>query len=433
MTRALEAQERHEQQRALRALLRHPLLPAAGAHAASFLLVRRHAAALRAWLARYPRWSLLVEPEQARLRKTPADLADGTRPALDPHHGTPFTRRRYVLLCLALLALEGEDRQTTLGRLAERMVGYFADDPALTRAGAFELDVQDQRRDLVHVVRLLLDLRVLTRVAGEEQGFIADQRRDVLYSVSRPAVAAMLNVRRGPSTLEATGAADLAARLAGIVEELAPETDDARNQALRARLFRRLLDDPVVYYEDLGPEERAYLTTQRPFIVDEIERATGLVAEARREGLAMVDPDEELSDLAMPEEGTEGHLTLLVAEWLAGRARDGRLVGRAAVEQRVAELVDEHRGRWRKAALGAGAEVELTDRALDRLSALRLLRWTPAGIAPLPAIARYAVVAPPGPSGPAGAPRSGAPLAGLSAPAGRADGAPRARTPRKTR
>ncbi|KYF78033.1 hypothetical protein BE11_46470 [Sorangium cellulosum] len=375
----------------MRALLKSPLLPAAGAHAASFLLVRRHAAALRAWLARYPRWSLHVEVDQARLRKTPADLTDGTRPARDPHHETPFTRRRYVLLCLALLALEGEDRQTTLGRLAERMMGYFAGDPALARAGAFALEVQDQRRDLVHVVRLLLSLRVLARVAGEEQGFIADQRRDVLYNVNRPALAAMLSVRRGPSTIEAE---DLTARLAALVEELAPETDDARNQALRARLFRRLLDDPVVYYDDLGPDERAYLTSQRPFIVSEIEAATGLVAEVRREGIAMVDPHEELTDLAMPEEGTEGHLTLLVAEWLAGCARNEKRVGRAAVEQRVAELVAVHRGRWKKAVTEADAEVELTDMALARLAALRLLRWTPAGIEPLPALARYAVAAP---------------------------------------
>ncbi|XXX73615.1 TIGR02678 family protein [Sorangium sp. So ce134] len=394
MTRALEAQARHEQQQAMRALLKSPLLPAAGAHAASFLLVRRHAAALRAWFARFPRWSLHVEIEQARLRKTPADLADGTRPALDPIHGAPFTRRRYVLLCLALLALDGEDRQTTLGRLAGRVMGYFAGDPALAQAGTFALDVQDQRRDLVHVVRLLLDLRVLARVTGEEQGFIADQRRDVLYNVNRPALAAMPSVRRGPSTVETD---DLTARLACLVEELAPETEDGRNQALRARLFRRLLDDPVVYYDDLGPDERAYLTSQRPFIVGEIEAATGLVAEARREGLAMVDPHEELTDLAMPEEGTEGHLTLLVAEWLAGRARNDERVGRAAVEQHVAGLIAVHRGRWKKAATEPGAEVELTDLALARLTALRLLRWTPAGIEPLPALARYAVAAPAGP------------------------------------
>lgn len=392
MSTALEAQARHERRQALRALLAHPLLPAAGDKAATFVLVRRHAAPIRLWLARYPRWTLQVDTEQARLRKTPGDLTDATRPARDPHLETPFTRRRYVLLCLALAALEGEDRQTTLGRLAERIMGYFAGDPALGRAGVFELDAQDQRRDLVHVVRLLLELRVLVRVAGEEQGFIADQHRDVLYNVNRPALAAVPNLRRGPSTVEAV---EPGARLAALVEEHAPETDDARTQALRARLFRRLLDDPVVYYADLSAEELAYLTRQRAFVLGEIEEATGLVAEVRREGIALVDPDEALTDLAMPEEGTEGHLTLLLAEWLAGRARAGKPnAGRAAVEKHVAELIAEHRARWKKAVAEPGAEIGLAEMALSRLAALRLVRETPAGIEPLPALARYSVHAP---------------------------------------
>lgn len=384
MSGAVDVQVQRERQEALRALLCHPLLPAVGAHAAAFVLVRRHADALRKWLARCPRWTLQVEPEQARLRKTPGDLADATRPALDPQEA-PFTRRGYVLLCLALAALTGEDRQTTLGRLAERVMGYFAADPALGRAGAFALESMDQRRDLVRVVRLLLDLRVLVRVAGEEQGFIHDPGRDVLYNVSRPALAAAPNLRRAPSSVEA---AALDARVAALVEEHAPETDEARNQALRARLFRRLLDDPVVYYEDLAAEELAYLTRQRPFLVAEIEEATGLVAEVRREGIAMVDPRRELTDVGMPEEGTEGHLTLLLADWLAERARP---VGVAAVEQRVAELVAEHREHWRKGVSEPGAEIALAAGALGRLAALRLVRRVPGGVEPRPALARYAV------------------------------------------
>jgi uncharacterized protein (TIGR02678 family) len=386
-----DAQIRCERQEALRALLQRPLLPAAGPSAAAFALVRRHAPALRAWLARYPRWTLQVEPEQARLRKTPGDLADDTRPARDPHQDAPFTRRCYVLLCLALAALAGEDRQTTLGRLAERLIGYYAADPSLARAGSFGLDAMDQRRDLVRVVRVLLDLRVLVRVAGEEQGFIQDRGRDVLYNVSRPALAAAPNLRRAPSSVDALG---LDERIAALVEEHAPETDEAKNQALRARLFRRLLDDPVVYYEDLPAEELAYLTSQRPFILAEIEEATGLVAEVRREGIATVDPRRELSDVEMPEEGTEGHLTLLLAEWLAGRARGGGPIAVAAVQQRVAELVAEHRGRWRRGVGEPGAEVALAEIALERLAALRLVRRTPGAVLPRAAIARYAVDAP---------------------------------------
>jgi len=46
---------------------------------------------------------------------------------------------------------------------------------------------------------------------------------------------------------------------------------------------------------------------QRPSIVKEIEGATGLVQETRREGVAMIDPDELMTDVKMPEEGTDGH------------------------------------------------------------------------------------------------------------------------------
>ena len=104
-----------ERRRALRALLRDPLLPAAGETAAAYSLVRRHCEWLRQWLARFPAWSLHIDREMARLRKFPADHIDETRPAVD-RSGTSFTKRRYALLCLALAALEKFDRQTTLRR-----------------------------------------------------------------------------------------------------------------------------------------------------------------------------------------------------------------------------------------------------------------------------------------------------------------------------
>ncbi|CRK54966.1 FIG087842: Hypothetical protein [Alloactinosynnema sp. L-07] len=37
----------------------------------------------------------------------------------------------------------------------------------------------------------------------------------------------------------------------------------------------------------------------------------------RAEGVAMVDADDELTDVRMPEQRTDGHVTLLVAERLA--------------------------------------------------------------------------------------------------------------------
>src|SRR5439155_3174081 len=91
-------------------------------------------------------------------------------------------------------------------------------------------------------------------------------------------------------------------RLAAITEEFTAETDDGRNRRVRSSLIRRLLDDPVLYFSDLSDEQRAYLTGQRAFLIKEIANATGLVAEVRKEGIAMVDAGAGLTDLRLPEE-----------------------------------------------------------------------------------------------------------------------------------
>ena len=386
----LEQATAAERRRALRVLVQHPLLSAAGPLFVEFRLVRRHAAWLRDWLARHPGWSLQIDSETARLRKTPADLDDRTRPAREPMNGLPFSRRRYVLLCLALAALERADRQTTLGQLAEAIIGFAAADPALSAAGiSFDLIGHDQRRDLVHVIRLLLDLRVLVRVHGDEQQYLAT-RGDVLYNVNRPALAGMLNVRRGPSTIEE---ATLGRRLETLVEEPVPDTDEGRNRRLRSQLTRKLLDDPILYYDRLTDVERTYLSSQRAFLLSQIQEATGLVPEIRAEGIAMVDEAGDMTDLGLPEEGTEGHLALLLAEHLADHARQEGPVAvvYATLHRHVADLIAKHRSHWRKDVAEPGAEVALTNLTVERLEALRLVRRTDDAIVPLPALGRYAL------------------------------------------
>ena len=383
-----------ERQQALRALLRHPLLSALGPQSAEAGLVRRHAAWLRDWFARHPAWTLQVDSEVARLRKTPADLSDGTRPARDPQNGVEFSRRRYVLFCLALAALERSDRQTTLGKMAEDVVAFAAADPALASAGIiFDLASHDQRRDLVHATRLLLELCVLVRVHGDEHQYLND-RGDVLYNVNRPTLAAVLSVKRAPSTIDEP---DFDARLAALVAEPLLATDDGRNRRLRSRLTRMLLDDPVAYYDALDPEALTYLGSQRAQLVRQIGDATGLIPEVRREGIAMVDDAGDATDVRLPEEGTEGHLALLLAEYLANHARrePGTPVLESALCRHTAQVAAEHRAHWRKSMAEPNAEVAATAETIDRLIALNLVKRTPGGVLPLPAIARYAV-APPG-------------------------------------
>ncbi|MEM1180647.1 MAG: TIGR02678 family protein [Acidobacteriota bacterium] len=390
--------ELQERRRALRALLKRPLL---GAHDPAFPLVRRHLDWLREWLSRNASWRLQVDGQMARLHKTPASPDDATRPAREPKSGEPFSRRRYVFWCLVLAALERADRQIALGRLADNLVQFAAADPALAEAGlVVDLEQRIQRRDLVHVVRLLLDLRILSRVEGHEDAYVS-ARGDVLYDIHRPGLAALLSVRRGPSLVTAEAAE---ARRAAIIEEPMPESAEGRNRRVRSYLTRKLLDDPVVYYEDLDGDQRAYLQSQRYALTSQIEEATGLVAEVRAEGLAMVDDRGDLTDVGLPEEGTDGHVALLVAEYLASHLARGPNqaltrastppVSRAQLEAHVAELIETYGKRWRQDARAPGAETLLVAQTLTRLEDLGLVDLGDGGIVPLPALGRFSLVEP---------------------------------------
>jgi uncharacterized protein (TIGR02678 family) len=378
-----------ERQRALCALLQHPLLTADGPLATEFGLVRRHATWLREWLAHHPGWGLMLHSEVARLRKTPVNGGIGTRAARDPKTETEFTRRRYVLLCLLLAVLEQEDRQTTLGQLAEKLTTLCAADATLAKAGIeFDLGGMDQRRDLVQVVRLLLHLGVLRRRHGDEDQFVAG-KGDALYNVVRPVLATMLCVKRGPSTVDEPLLED---RIAAIIEEPVPETNGGRTRRIRSQLMRRLLDDPVVYYDELEQAEFDYLNSQRSRLLSHVEQATGMVPEVRKEGIAMLDLRGDATDLGLPEEGTDGHLTLLVTQFLADELRqDHAIVGYAALGQHVAGLIEEHKRHWRKDVTLPGAVEVLVEQAVEQLESLALIRRVAEGIKPLPAVARYSL------------------------------------------
>jgi uncharacterized protein (TIGR02678 family) len=385
----IPAEEQAQRRAALRGLLAKPLLIAAD-DGEALTLVRRHLTVLSDWLRKETGWRLVADTETARLFKTATDLSDTSRPARG-HNKEPFSRHRYVILCLALSALARADAQTTLGSLADDVLTAAAE-PGLAAAGfTLTLDNRADRADLVAVTRILLAWGVLSRVAGDEDAYLS-AGTDVLYDVRRPVLSVLLTGSRGPSTITASG---FDARLAELTAEPVAETDELRNQALRRQLTRRLLDDPVVYYDELTDDERGYLIAQRHAITRRITEATGLLPELRAEGIAMVDPDDELTDVRMPEQRTDGHLTLLVAEYLASRARASRAELLAFVRQAAAA----HAGYWRKGVTDPGADIGLLDTALEKLTALRLvdidIEVTRDGTGTLirgrPAIARFAL------------------------------------------
>ena len=387
-----QAQHQHEERsQAVRALLMAPLMTPAHPE---FAAVRRNAVDLRAWFTRETGWALHIERDCARLYKRPANLLDASR-------GLPgYDRRRYVLLCLACAVLERADAQITLRVLGDRLL-LLAAEPSLLSCGfSFALQAQHERRELVAVCRSLLELGVLLRVAGDEEGFVRigddNAAADALYDVQRRVLAAMLAGVRGPSTWSAEEAPlTFDGRLSALVVEHIPDSDEGRRTALRHQLSRRLLDDPVMYIDALDADQRAYFINQRGPMATRLCEATDLLAEQRAEGLALVDEAGELTDVVMPAEGTEAHVTLLVAELLANRQRvnggNGNVITVSEVTLFVAQAKERYGTYWRKSAREPGAEQELAHSALERLQKLQLVARLGDAIQPLPALARFAI------------------------------------------
>lgn len=380
----LTQQQEEERERSVRALLMRPLISSGDP---DLEIVRRHAEYLRDWFGREAGWNLQVERQCARLYKRPATLTDATRGLPD------FDRERYVLLCLACAALERAETQITLRALGERLLESAADPELATRGFTYTLESARERRALVGVCRFLLELGVLGRVAGDEEAYV-NQSGDVLYDVHRRVLARLPAGTAGASLIAANQPdLDFDGRLAALNDEYVPDSPESRRTALRYRLARRLLDDPVLYHDELTSEELEYLSSQRGPMAYRLAHASGLTAELRAEGLALVDVDGELSDKHLPAVGTEAHATLLVAEYLARAAKTDAMAIHSLHELAayLRDAADRYGRFWRKDAREAGAEVDLAKEAIDRLSALRLVQRVENGVRPLAALHRYTI------------------------------------------
>ena len=184
----LKHQEAEERERALRALLMRPLMPAGDP---ALELVRRHASYLRAGSGVRRdgtcRWSGNARGStKGPLTRRPNERVAGVRSG---SLRAPMSRLR--------------------GARARRIAAC---------GFVFTLEHAREQRSLVAVCRLLLKLGVLTRIAGAEEGYV-NQSGDVLYDVHRRVLARLPAGTRGASLI-AMAQADLLfdGRLAALVD-----------------------------------------------------------------------------------------------------------------------------------------------------------------------------------------------------------------------
>lgn len=380
-----------ERAAAARSLLATPLLDAE-AHRDAFRLVVRHTAWLVEYFEETCGWTLSVDTAAgfARLVKRPVTI-DTTRP-LRRTRGSlhPFDRRRYQLLCLVCAELVHHPI-TTVGLLSASV------------AAAAQLDTSRhaERSAFVDALRALIGWGALQPSAGEIDAFVDSERANAILTADTARLHHLLVSAIAPSALPAditTG--DAVARLAAepryaTNEDPASGSDEARNRWARHRLGRRLLDDPVVYTDDLSAVERDYLASLsgRRWLRDRVADA-GLDLEERAEGMLAVDPSAVATDMRFPAPMGNAHqLALLLVDRLAPATPDrGRVLGRLAVGELRDELdtILARYPTWARGQRDGDGPQRLLDDAVDLLIAFGLATREPGGaVAARPALARY--------------------------------------------
>jgi uncharacterized protein (TIGR02678 family) len=426
-------------QKAVRLVLRHPLVTPGYPDRAALATVRRWADQLRTDLMEVLGYRLVTTADTARLQRA-QDGLDATRPALT-RAGRPFDRPRYAYLVLTLAALGRHGAQVALGELADAVAADAV------RIDGLGLDTarKPDRDAFVDAVTWLTERGALTLADGSATAWAGDpERAEALYDIDREILLAVHHPTRVlqhltsvTSLLDSSGALGMSAGRAA----------QRRDQARRAR--RLVLENPVAYYADADTELLGQL--RAPALAEDLERLTGLTVERRAEGVALIDTSGRLSDIRFPGGGTVAQAALLLgarisaavqrggrhalellpattaAERLAARARriDGALPSRGTVAE-LTELTEpdeesayetvvgaDHgpgetrypfvtdswlRGRLKEiiGEYGAGFAADLRgdpdrllDQALDLLAAMSLITRVDGGALALPLLARY--------------------------------------------
>jgi uncharacterized protein (TIGR02678 family) len=359
-----------ERRTAARLLMRHPLVTAES-HPEEFPLIRRHADELGRQFGQLLGYRLVVEPGFARLFK--AGLGPGSGRRLERTSGAPFTPRTYAYLALALSALVTAPEQLLLSEIVTR-----------TRAAAAEAGIDlgepnriSERRALVAALKQLMAWHVLVEDEGSVESYSGDGAAEALLTIDREIARRLVS---GP-----LGRASSPGELIELA--VAPDHDGPRHV-----VRRRLVEIPVVYVDELTDEERDWLRRNQRREQRTFEEFLGFDAEIRAEGVALIDPQGELSDIDFPGSGTVPWAALLLLERLVGRhTTDAGSAGIPddLIDTVLGELVERHRRAW--AAQFTDSPELLRHAVTDLLHRMRLIE--PAGDGDwrlLAAAARYA-------------------------------------------
>ncbi|MHB8170824.1 MAG: TIGR02678 family protein [Thermincolia bacterium] len=265
---------KEERQQCARALLNRPWITKEE-DPEVFQAVKSHYDALRDWFQEYCGFTLLVTRQFVKLEKIPG------RPRPWMGFGSLQQPRDYALFsyCLWYLEGKGETDQFLLTEMVEEIREHLLSQDVLV-----DWTIYDHRLSMARALKLLKELGVLATVDGDEWEWAKSgtAENNVLYEAT-PWSRYVL--RRFPKDLAGYG------DISSLGEGVYPDTSEGQLKRRKHRIYRRLLQEPVVYDWEWTEEEKYYVLTQRRSILDQLENMFGLEGQRYREGLVFFHPE----------------------------------------------------------------------------------------------------------------------------------------------
>ena len=235
-------------------------------------------------------YTLIATTRQVRLNRR-IDALDPTQSAsFSARSGKPFGRRRLAYLCLVLASFQRSRVEISLADL----VRAFSPAANAIDGLGFDPTVSAHKAAVVDVLGWLVDRGALKLSDGSLESWAQDtERGDALYDIDHDICAALFRPARPVQHL--TSAAGL------LDTTFVSAKRGAQREAAAGRAARALIEYPVVYYAQVGPEIAEAL--RQPGVAENLARLTGLGVERRAEGIMLADAGGRFTDRPFPGRG----------------------------------------------------------------------------------------------------------------------------------
>lgn len=344
----------------------------------TFQLIKDHYENLRNWFHEYLGFSLLVTRHFAKLEKFPGKYQSWM--GIEGFH----TTRDYALFtyCLWFLEGRGEGEQFLLSQMVEEIRDHL-----LVNDVNIDWTLYEHRLSMARALKKCKELRVLIAVDGDESDWARNGGEvNVLYE-STPMARYVL--RR--FTKELINMENL--------EELIESAND-RNEKVqrRQKIYRRLVQEPIVYDWEWSEEERYYVLTQRRSILDQMNQFLGLEGRRYREGLIFYEPNSLSPVTTFPTQSVISDILILVAGEIRRRRHKGHyemdkwgrlLLSVTELESVLLYLRERHKEYWSKEHRDSSSQ-ELLRQVIQHLKEWNLgIQVNEEEIMLFPALARW--------------------------------------------